>query len=188
MANGGDQIMERRGSRWRLAGWGIAGLVLLLPLAAMQFTNEVRWDWKDFVFAGVLIGTVGAAFELTVRRTGNWAARAGVAAALAAAFLIIWANGAVGMIGDEDNPYNLLFVGVIAVALLGAVAARFRAAGMALAMGVAAILHAAVAVGGMFSDLRGGLFSAGFACVWLLSSALFRHAAREQSGEGGEVT
>jgi len=178
MANGADDGRGRRGGRWRIAGWGIAALVLLLPLVAMQFTDEVDWDETDFIFAGVLIGAVGGAYELTVRMSRSWAYRAGAAAALAAAFLIVWANGAVGMIGDEDNPYNLLFLGVIVLALAGAIAARFRAAGMALAMAAAAVAQAAVAVGGLSADPRGAVLSTAFAGLWLLAAALFR-AARE---------
>ncbi len=52
------------GKGWRIAGWSIAGLVLLLP----ALTNA-PWTAFDFVFAGVLIGFVGLAFELTVRRS-----------------------------------------------------------------------------------------------------------------------
>ena len=179
MAESIENGVRGGGSLWRVAAWGFAALILLLPLVAMQFTSEVNWDWKDFVFAGVLIGSVGLVYEVTVRMTRSWSYRAAVAVALAAGFLIIWVNGAVGMIGDEDNPYNLLFIGVIAMALVGAIVARFRAGGLALAMTVAAVMHFGVAVGGMFSDLRGGIFSAGFACVWLLSAALFFHAARD---------
>ena len=40
---------ERRGSVWRIAAWGLAGLILLLPLVAMQFTDEVEWTASDFV-------------------------------------------------------------------------------------------------------------------------------------------
>lgn len=173
-----------RGNLLRVALWSAAGLLLLAPLVAMQFTTEVRWDETDFIFAGVLIGVVGLACELTVRMTRNAAYRAGVAAALAASFLIVWANGAVGMIGNEDNPYNLFFLGVIVLALLGAVVARFRAAGMALAMAAATIVHLIAAAIGMTADLRGGILSAGFGLLWLLSAALFRKAA-EQQGRAG---
>lgn len=173
-----------RGSPWRLAAWSIAALILLLPLVAMRFTTEVNWSVGDFVFAALLIGTVGLAFELTVRVTRGWARRGAVAFALAAFFLTIWANGAVGMIGSEDNPYNLLFFGVIAVALLGAIAARFRAAGMAVAMAAAAFAQVAIAVFGMSADLRGGIISAGFGGLWLLSAALFRKAAADEAKNG----
>jgi hypothetical protein len=123
-------------------------------------------------------------YELAARLTGDSWYRAGVGAAVAAAFLIVWATGAVGMIGDEDNPYNLFFFGVIGLALVGAIGARFRAAGMALAMAIAAAAHSGVSVFGMSTDLRGGGVSLVFAGLWLLSAALFRKAACEQEGIG----
>jgi hypothetical protein len=33
-----------RGRFWVAARWGIAALILLLPLTAMQFTDEVAWE------------------------------------------------------------------------------------------------------------------------------------------------
>lgn len=166
---------------WRIAAWGLAAFLILLPLVAMRFTDEVNWDAEDFIFAGVVIGGTGLVFELAVRMSCNLAYRGGVAAALAAAFLILWANGAVGMIGDEGNPYNLFFYGVIGVALIGAVAAMFRPAGMALAMLAAGTVHLAVAAGGLSADPRGAAFSAVFAGLWALSAILFRRAARQQA-------
>jgi hypothetical protein len=179
MANA-NGIGMRRGSRWRVTGWAAAAGLLLLPLVAMQFTREVNWTFFDFLFATVLIGGVGLAFELAVRTTRSTTYRAGIAAALAAAFLIVWVNGAVGMIGSEHNPYNLLFLAVIAVGFGGAVIARFRAAGMAGAMLAAAIGHLCVAAAGIPADPRGAVFSAACAAPWLLAAWLFRSAAREQ--------
>lgn len=129
---------------WRVAGWSLAALLLLLPLVAMQFTREVNWTVFDFALAAVMIGAVGIAFEVTVRATRNNAYRGALAIALAAAFLLIWINGAVGIIGDEDNPLNLLYIGVIAVAFGGMAWTRFRARGASRAMTMAAIANAAV--------------------------------------------
>ena len=84
------------------------------------------------------------------------------------------------MIGDEDNPYNLLFLAVIPLALTGAVLARFRASGMVWAMALAGLAQAAIAIGGIPADLRGGVLSAGLAGLWLVSAALFHNARREQ--------
>ena len=172
-------IGSGRGNHWRIAGWGFAASLLLLPFLAMRFTNEVEWTASDFVVAAVLLGSVGFAFELTVRKSGNLAFRLGAATAVIATFLTIWVNGAVGMIGSEGNLYNLLFGGVLLIALAGAITARFQAAGMARAMVLAAIAQAVVGAGGLSLDALGGILSVGFAAPWLLSSWLFRKAARQ---------
>lgn len=49
-------------------------------------------------------------------------------------------NGAVGIVGSEDNPANLMYGGVLAVGIVGAVIARFRAEGMARAQGSVALI------------------------------------------------
>lgn len=167
-----------RANPFRIAGWTFAALLLLAPFVAMQFTGEVRWSARDFIFAGLLIGAVGVALELTVRASRNAAYRVGVAFALLASLLLVSASGAVGMIGNEDNPYNLLFFGAIGVALAGAIIASFRPKGMALAMTAAALVQGGIAVVGMPADVRGGVLSLAMASLWLISAALFRSAAR----------
>jgi hypothetical protein len=103
---------RRRGSRWRIAAWGTAAALILLPLLAMQLTDEVVWDAADFAFACALVVGVGVAYELAARMTGNSSYRAAVGVALAAAFILVWANGAVGIIGNEENPANFRRHGV----------------------------------------------------------------------------
>ncbi len=164
---------------WRIIGWSIPAVLLLLPLLAMRFTNEVNWTGSDFVFAAVLFLSVGLTFELIVRKSRSLAYRLGASMAVVAAFLTVWVNGAVGMIGSEDNPYNLLFLGVLVLALVGAIVARFGSAGMARTMALAAVAQAAVSAFGLSTDFRGGVLSMGFTGLWLLSAALFQSSARE---------
>ena len=177
MANHADISGGRRSSGWRIVGWSIPVLLLLLPLVAMRVTDEVNWTAADFIVAAVLFGIVGLAFELIVRKSSSLAYRFGAGLAVVAAFLTLWVNGAVGMIGSEDNPYNLLFGGVLLVAVIGAIVARFRAAGMARTMATAAITQALIGAFGLSSDLRGGAFSIAFGALWLIAAALFWNAA-----------
>lgn len=188
MIGNGTDDRKRRARRWRLIAWGGAAALILAPLAAMQFTDEVKWGPGDFGFAIAMVGGVGGAFELAVRVNGNKAYRAGAAIALAAAFLLIWINLAVGIIGSEDNPANWMYAGVLAVALLGAAIGRFEPAGMARAMFAAAIAQLLVAVAALAAGFGfTGPVTVFFGGLWLLSGALFRKAARERAlaGRGG---
>ena len=183
----------RGGRRWRFAAWGIAALVLLLPLFAMQLTDEVDWGVADFAIFGAMLVCAGAAYELAARRTGDVAYRAAVAVALASAFILVWMNLAVGVIGGEDDPANQMYGGVLAVWIVGAVVARLRPHGMARALVATALAQALVGV----IALTAGSGSSGptrpasivgltgfFAALWLTSASLFRKAARRRAPAG----
>ena len=162
---------------WRIAGWSLAALLLLLPFVAMRFTNQVDWDETDFIVMGALIGSVGLGMEFLVRKSAGTAYRLGAVLAALAFFLTIWVNLAVGMIGSEDNPYNLLFGGVLLIALGGAILARFEAGGMARALFAAAAAQAAASLFGLAADPRGAVFGLVFAGLWALAAGLFGRAA-----------
>jgi MFS family permease len=167
-----------RGTRWRWLGWGAAIALWLTPLVSMPFTEEVQWDWVDFVAAGILLSVPGLLLELTVRMTRNTAYRLGVAVGLLAALLLVWISLAVGIIGSEDNPANLLYVAVLATAVGGAIAAGLRAAGMARAMFATAAAQMLVGLLVLAAGLGFTLIiNAFFALLWCLSAGLFRAAA-----------
>lgn len=168
-------------NRWRIIGWGAAVALISAPLVAMQFTREVNWTASDFAFAIIMFGGVGALMEAAVRMSPNFYYRAGVALALLAGFLLVWVNAAVGLIGGEDNPVNLVLGLVLLTALAGALIARFHPIGMARAMLAACGIQALLAVGIgilMATDQRGGVFTLILASPWLLSAAAFKGAAK----------
>lgn len=92
------QAMKRGLSWLRPVGWGLVVLILLTPLIAMQFTHEVAWTASDFLFATVLLGGAGVLIELAVRKIRNRAGAAMIAGAVVLAVLLIWAQGAVGIV------------------------------------------------------------------------------------------
>lgn len=174
-------------NRWRIAAWSAAACLLILPLLAMQFTDEVNWNAADFLVFGFLLASVGGTFELATRKTGSAAYRAAVGLALAAAFLLIWANTAVGIIGNEENDANLMYYGVLVIGLVGALIARFEPKGMARAMFAAAgaqglVFVIALVVGWGFT----GAVTLFFLAFWLSSARLFQKAA-QQKFESGAV-
>jgi peptidoglycan/LPS O-acetylase OafA/YrhL len=74
-------------------------LLLLIPLIAMQFTEEVNWTLSDFVVAGVLLLGTGLLCELVLRKVKNIRYRIAICIALLAALFLVWAELAVGIFG-----------------------------------------------------------------------------------------
>ena len=149
----------------------------------MQFTAEVNWTLSDFVVFGSMLVAACGAYELAARVARSSAYRVAAGVAIGTGFLLVWINLAVGIIGSEHNPANLMFGGVLAVAIVGARVARLQPGGMARALNATALAQVLVALivliagWGYDAAVLAGLFAA----PWLTSAALFRKAAREQS-------
>ena len=164
--------------------------ILLLPLEAMQFTDEVAWSPADFAVAWVLMVGTGLAYKLATRHTDNLAYRTAVAVALASGLILVWMNLAVGLIGNEDNPANLMYGGVIAVGIIGAIIARFQAQGMARAMFATALAQGFIPVIALIlwkariTMAEFGL-NACFVIPFVASALLFRRATRGVKGPAG---
>lgn len=188
---------SRRGrNRLRPFIWGGAACLLLLPAVAMQLgAPGVAWTAGDFIVMGVMLATACGLYELATWLSGNIAYRAGFGLAVLAGFLTVWVNLAVGMYGSEGNALNLLFGGVLLVAAAGALLARFRAQGMALAMFATSAAQLLAAGIGLAVGLTAGtdevagpplareaFLTACFALPWLASAQLFRMAARRGGG------
>jgi len=188
MASNMENPRARSRNRWSLAIWGTAALLLLLPAVAMQFTSEVNWTASDFIFMGVMLSAACGAYELLARLTPSTSYRAAVGIAIATAFLTVWVNVAVGMLGSEDNPANLLFGVVLAVGFIGALIARFRPQGMARAMAATALAQGAMTLYALVGGYAEVVLHVGvFIIPWVLSAQLFRKATRDHivAGTGG---
>lgn len=177
------QATGTRDPRWRLLIWGVPVALLALPAVAMNFTNEVDWTFSDFVAMGIMLGLTAGAIDALTARSGGFAYKLGGALAAIGVFLLIWINLAVGMIGDEGDPANMMFAAVIATIVGGAFLSHLRARGMAVTMLAAAGVQAAAAVtalalrwgeGGPIWPMDVIGTSAIMATIWLASAALFR--------------
>ena len=161
--------------------------VLMVPFLAMRFTNEVSWTLFDFFVMGILLFGTGLTYVLISRISDSIAYRAAVGVAVVAGLLLIWVNLAVGIIGSENNPANLLYVGLLAVGIIGAAISRFRPRGMAYTLFATALAQMLVPVIAFIiwrpslDEPPGivGVFilNAFFAALFVVSALLFRHAS-----------
>lgn len=111
--------------------------------------------------------------------------RAALGLTILACLLLVWISMGVGIIGADGDPANFLYGGVLLVGLAGALAARFRPAGMAYTLGAMALtqaLIAAVAVfGGLGRPWSGAvelvLLNGFFVALFLGAAWLFRQAS-----------
>ena len=110
--------------------------------------------------------------------------------ALATAFILVWLIGAVGVIGVEGDPFDLMYFGVLAVGLIGAIAARLQPHGMARALFATAFAQAlvtfvALIVGKHQSSVSSVpeilILNGFFIALFLGSARLFGNAARQET-------
>lgn len=166
-----------------------AGL-LLIPLIAMQFTSEVDWSFSDFALSGTLIIGTGLAYKLITRKSGELIYRVATGIACATGFLLIWVNGAVGIIGSEANTVNLWFFVVPLIGLIGAFISRFQPGGMTYALFATAAAQALIAtiaiVGEHYQPPTGSVeeimgINGFFMILWSIAALMFRYVSRNSS-------
>jgi hypothetical protein len=153
----------------------------------MQFSEQMSWDETDFIVWGVMLALAAGTFDLAIRVPGNVAYRMAVGVALVGAFILVWMNLAVGIIGSEDNPANLMYGGVLATGLVGAFVARFRGGGMAVTLGAMALAQLAAGIIALSASLGSTganwprviyVLTSFFAALWSLSAWLLHRASR----------
>ena len=175
----------------RLIVWTVViAFILLIPLA-MQFTNEVQWN--EAIAYSVILLAVGGLYELWLwLQTRTRVYRIAFGVGLSGALFLGWVNGAVGIIGSEDNPANLMYGAVFAVGLVGSLISRFKPRGMALTLFAAALVQLLIPVIALFIwpakaswGEAGvvGVFIANsiFALLFVGSALLFRRASATYS-------
>ena len=119
--------------------------------------------------------------------------RFAIVLALATAFVLVWLIGAVGVIGVEGDPFDLMYFAVLAVGIVGAIITRLQPRGMARALFATALAQALVTVIALIAGKHQSSVSSvpeililnGFFIALFLGSAwLFGNAAREETPTG----
>lgn len=75
-------------------------ILLLIPLLAMQFTDEVHWTVFDFSVAGVLLFTTGLVIQFVLKKVKNTKHRILICGIILILLFLLWAELAVGIFGS----------------------------------------------------------------------------------------
>jgi hypothetical protein len=75
----------------------ITCLLLLIPLIAMQYSDEVNWGVLDFVTAGMLLFAAGVGYEAVAQKIHTYRSRILIGLAITLGIAVIWAQLAVGI-------------------------------------------------------------------------------------------
>lgn len=86
-------------SKRLLVIFGSIILLLLIPLIAMQFSDEVNWTASDFLIMGGLLLGLGLLIDLILRKVKTKNARIYLVIGILVLFLLVWAELAVGIFG-----------------------------------------------------------------------------------------
>jgi hypothetical protein len=94
-----DKVENARGvgNGFRIARWSLIALLLVAPLIAMRFTDEVKWTASDFAFAGVLLGGAGLVFEAATLKVRGRVQRTLLGVGVIGVVLVVWVEAAVGI-------------------------------------------------------------------------------------------
>jgi hypothetical protein len=159
-----------------IIGSALLGLIVLtIPFTTMRFTHEVNWEPLDFGVAWFLIFGTGISFHFICRTYRNSMYKIASALAVCAGFAIIWVNGAVGIIGNEENPINLLFGIVLLIMILGSHFVKRSPRNMAWVMLVTATSQIVITLWGTLIHLSNypAYNFAGVIRITLLSSTIW---------------
>ena len=177
-----------RNIKKRLIMWAvIVVLILLIPLLMQfqPFTDEVQWN--EAIAYAVIFIALGGFYELsrwlkTQSRKYHIAFNGGFLGIL----LLGWVSGAVGIIGSENQPVNLMYWAVPTILLIGSLISRMKPRGMAYALFAAAAVQFLVPVVALIISPEVSWGNAGvigvfvvnsiFALIFAVSAMLFRKA------------
>lgn len=79
--------------------FGTVVFLLLIPVLAMQFTNEVKWSISDFIIAGLLLFGTVLVLEFILRKVTKKENRLLFVILILALLVLTWLELAVGIFG-----------------------------------------------------------------------------------------
>jgi len=152
----------------------------------------------QFTLLGVLLASLIAGFVfLKSRKPNNSAYKYALGLAIGGAFLLFWINGAVGLIGSENNDVNMMYPLLIVLLFLGSFIVKFQPRGMSFILRMAAVAQVIIPIVAVSIGLGSGqpgwpwfitIITAFFTTLWAGSATLFikAHVFEGQKSEDSE--
>ena len=170
------------GARWRIAAWAGAAALVVVPVLAWRAYQPFAFEPGHGIMAALVTLVSGLAYEIAVRLPARRTLAGGLALNLLGILTTVWFNGAVGIIGSEDDPANRMFLVPIGIALAGLAVASYRPGVAALVLVMATFGQ----LGTFFHALAAGYGFIGpitvfFCAIWLAASFLYRRAERHRA-------
>lgn len=163
----------------------ISTALLIIPFSASFWVEGWLWTVSDYVLAWILFSMVSLGFTFIAHSAKNAPYKAAAGLAIVGTFLLVWVNGAVGIIGDSDA--NMFYALVVFTLLLGTILSRLKPLGMSYTLFSAALVQALIPVIAFIINTPD--FTPGVALVFLLnffwvalftgSGLLFRRAQNQ---------
>jgi hypothetical protein len=165
--------------KWQMVMWGLSAAVLALPAIAMQFSKEIAWGPEDFAVVGALLALLCLTVELAARTSSKRYFLAGIALAGIGGFALIFINVAVGIIGSEEDPRNLVFYSIPALGFLGALITRFKSTVLVRLLVIMSAIQLSAALLAPADMVRIMIpFTGIFVGLWLSSALLIQRSTR----------
>ncbi|GAB4147062.1 MAG: hypothetical protein OHK0017_08330 [Patescibacteria group bacterium] len=162
---------------------------LLLPLVGMQISTDIMWTTFDFIFAGSIIFIALLSFEFLISKISNIEFKLASGLTVASTTFLLWTNLAVGLIGNENEAANYMYLVVIAVIIAGTAISKFKPRNMAYTLFVAALIQASITLIALFMQMYNYLESSlteilsvngFFIGLFMLSGLLFLRSVKNK--------
>lgn len=80
--------------------YSIATLILTIPLIAMQFSEEVNWDLRDYLIMGILLFSTASVINVILKKKIAFKTKIIYVAVAIFVLFLIWAELAMGIFGS----------------------------------------------------------------------------------------
>ena len=174
----------------RLIIWTIVIVLILILLIVMQFSNEI--NWSETLAYSIILLIAGGLYELY-----QWLKKQSKMYRIARYIGLFWifflgrVSGAIGIIGSENNPANIMYRAIPGIIIIGSLISQFKPYWMAFTLFITAFVQILVPIIALFiwpSKVSWGeawvigvfILNSIFSLIFIISALLFLRAKKSE--------